>query len=81
MDIALPGLEVKELLRTALEPFSKAVLQLLSFIFHPPCQASEYFERGILILAIKTSSLNVTWFVAVQAQPPPNSSTSFSLKG
>lgn len=67
MDIALAGLEVKELLRTALESFPKAALQLLSFIFYPPCQASEYFERGILILAIKISSLNVAWFVAVQA--------------
>ena len=46
MDIALRGLEVKGIVKNnALELFPKAVLQQLSFIFHPACQAFEYVER------------------------------------
>lgn len=80
MVITLPGLKVKGLLRTTPEQFPKAVLQLLSFIFHPPCKAFEYVERGIFISAIKISSLNIACFVAAQAQLP-NNFTCFSLKG
>jgi len=80
MDIALPGLEVKGLLRTPL--WSSSPRLYCNGCHSSSIQPARLLSmlKETLILAIKKGSLNFACFVAVQAQLPENNLMCFILK-